>query len=90
MDEVKKLAADRVAKDMGMSRSDVLAIGEAQFKYLRETMMKGEFEQIRLTRIGVFWVNPRRLQFVNNKRILSSAKKIAGKFDHVFDKEKEE
>lgn len=37
-----------------------------QFKFVAKTIKKGEFESVRLRRFGKFYVNPRRLKYLQD------------------------
>jgi nucleoid DNA-binding protein len=64
--EEKKII-DKVAKDLGMTKEQVLQVVDFQRKTIRETIEKGTFEPVRLAYLGKFAVSEKRLKAINNK-----------------------
>ena len=64
----EKQIIDKISKDLGMSREQILQVVDFQRKSLRETMEKGGFESVRLAYLGKFAVSEKRLKAINNKK----------------------
>ena len=65
---VEKEIIAKIAKDLGTTKEQVLQIADFQRKILRETMEKGTFEGVRFAHLGKFFVNPKRLKMLNNRK----------------------
>ena len=58
---------ERIARDLGTTREQVIQVVDFQRKTLKETMEKGEFEGVRFPYLGKFTVSEKRLKAINNK-----------------------
>lgn len=63
----KELISD-LSEKYGLSEHDIKRIVFSQFKLVARTMSEGNFESVRLPLLGVFKVNPKRVEHVNNAK----------------------
>ena len=64
--KIKKEICLEIVEENGGSLAEIQDIVESQFKFLCQTMEKGEFSQVRMPYLGKFYVKPRRLYNLNN------------------------
>jgi hypothetical protein len=56
-----------IARELGAKLSEVHAIVESQFTYVKKVMSHGAFQTVRLPYLGKFTVNPKRVQLLNDR-----------------------
>ena len=64
--------AREIANEIGGNFEEVLSIIRSQSAYLAYTMEHSGFETVMLPYLGKFYVNPKQLQYINNKNIIKA------------------
>lgn len=66
VNKVKRSICTEIIEENGGSLQEVENIVESQFEFLRKTMEKGDFSQVRMPYLGKFHVRPQRLYKLNH------------------------
>lgn len=51
-----------LAEEYDLPKEDMAMLVKSQFQLVKDTMKEGNFDSVRLPRLGIFQVNPTRLQ----------------------------
>ena len=68
----KKVIIQVLATKYNLSLKKVEDIVNHQFKFVKETIQKGDFDSVRLPYFGRFSVNPKRVEYINKLKNESS------------------
>jgi len=61
----KKVIIQILATKYNLPLNKVEDIVNHQFKFVKETIQKGDFDSVRLPYFGKFSVNPKRVEYIN-------------------------
>ena len=68
MPKTQKELISNLSEKYGLEEREIERITHSQFKLVARTMAAGKFESVRLPLLGVFQVNPKRVEHVNNAK----------------------
>ena len=80
MDNLDKIYRE-VAKEMGISATQVKQVASTQFLLLRDSMKEKRLKDVRMQYLGVFKVKPYRLRYLSQE-----AKELIKQWTNEFDK----
>lgn len=66
VNKVKREICIEIVEENGGSLDEIENIVESQFEFLRKTMERGDFSQVRMPYLGKFYVKPQRLYKLNH------------------------
>ena len=66
VNKVKREICNEIVEENGGSLDEIENIVESQFEFLRKTMERGDFSQVRMPYLGKFYVKPQRLYKLNH------------------------
>lgn len=68
MDEESYKLIQEIAYEEDITFTQAKECVEAEFDFTKKVIAKGEFECVGLPYFGKFWVDPRRVEHLNNKK----------------------
>jgi len=74
VNKVKRSVCEEILEENGGTLKEIENIVESQFEFLRKTMERGEFSQVRLPYLGKFHVRIHRLTKLNHA--IASRRKV--------------
>lgn len=66
VNKIKRAICEDIVEENGGTLDEVENIVESQFEFLRTTMEKGDFSQVRFPYLGKFYVKPHRVYKLNH------------------------